>query len=505
MRETKSTQRRRRLRIIKARDSHSEERIRSAASVSESATQLSKPRENVEQNRQRLAAACGAQLPTRLRLEHPSKETRHVLMNQPSLIIGSHSDCDLQLDDVDVYPHHRLLQWVNGHLFSCDLAPRTGDAQLPTVNGQWIDARPITVGRYQMFCESIHDSGPPTISPLDRSLELSTQLPQLALQFLGVEQSDNKWPINRLLTMIGRGAQCKLRLNHPSMPHVQACLLRMEKSCWLIDVERTGTTGVHGRAIQVAQIGIGDVLQLGPFRVEVVETTFAPINPSPSPSVPKEEISARSKVKLLAPSTADLGLAQRNGSRKNSPPPKSPSLVESSDSNSAITEISKNNTPGGPKKRTVPRTAILETGRPAAPQAPIQSPGATVPHLATPGHSAPSGTSTPKSSITILQQTRPADGNASAITGDSKNLATRTTVMSVEEFLQDHQLQLARLHANLNQLKQVCDRPSRRSISKRARTQIEKSIQDTFRTQKAMQESLASFGKSLCEPRTRTE
>ena len=323
MRETKSTQRRRRLRIIKAKDSRSEERIRSTASVLENNSHLRKSREDAEQNRQRLATACGATLPTRFRLEHPAKETQHVLMNRPSLLIGSHPECDLQLDDVAVHPRHRLLQWVNGHLFCCDLAPRTADEQLPKTNGQWVDARPITIGPYQLFREADDFSGPPVISPLDRSPELSTLQPQLALQFLGVEQSDNKWPINRLLTMIGRGSQCKLRLNHPSMPHVQACLLRMENSCWLIDVERAGTTGVHGRAIRVAPIGIGDVLQLGPFRVEVVATTFTPINPSPSPSVAKEEISARSKMKLFAPNTADLCLPQRNGSRKSSPPPKS--------------------------------------------------------------------------------------------------------------------------------------------------------------------------------------
>ena len=516
MRETKSTQRRRRLRIIKARDTRSEERIRSAASMLENNSLLRKSREDAEQDRQRLAAACGAQLPTRFRIEHPSKETQHVLMNRPVLLIGNHPDCDLRLDDDTVHPHHGSLQWVQGHLFYGDLAPRTGLEQPAKSNGYWVEAGPITVGPYQLFLEATEYPVPPVASPLDRSPLLSTQTPQLALQFLGVEQTDNKWPINRHLTMIGRGSQCKLRLNHPSMPHVQACLLRMEDTCWLIDIERAGTTGVNGRAIRVAPIGIGDVLQLGPFRVEVVATTFAPVTSLQPASVPKPETSTRTNVKLFAPSTVDLGLPQRTGGRKGSAPPKSPTLADSSDMNSAITEISRNNPSTSPKKRPVPTTTILESRRSATPKAPSPADEPPVAHHANSEHPASSKTSIEQPSIAFPQQNRHADVKISTPPTDAKIVTTETAALerqtppptivgSVEQFLREHQLQLTRLQASLDQLKQSCDRSSRHSISKRVRSQLERSIQEAFRTRAEMQDSLALIGKSIGDTQTHSD
>ena len=115
------------------------------------------------------------------------------------------------------------------------------------------------------------DSGTsPHFIPLDRSTRLASEFPYLALRFDGVEQSENMWPVNRMLTLIGRGVQCKLRLNHRSMGNIHAALLRTSTGCWVIDLVRDGSTSVNGRAIQVSPIDAGDELQFGEFRVEVV-------------------------------------------------------------------------------------------------------------------------------------------------------------------------------------------------------------------------------------------
>ncbi|WP_373649506.1 FHA domain-containing protein [Schlesneria sp. DSM 10557] len=518
MRELRNTQRRRRLRIIKAKDARSEERIRSVGSSSENPANLTRSRETAEQNRKRLAADCQAQIPVRLRIEHPAQESLQMQMGRAHLLIGSDPSCDIQLDHAAVHPQHAALQWIDGHLFYLDLSPKTANDAHARSAGHWVDHRPISIGPFQLFREDPQVPSPPAASPLERSPVLTSHVPQLALQFLGVEQSDNKWPINRLLTMVGRGAQCKLRLNHPSMPHVQACLIRTEQSCWLIDVVRAGTTGVNGRAIRLAPISVGDVLQLGPFRVEVVETTFAPL-PAPPPPGAKEENPPRNKVKLFAPGNSDLALPQRAGARKTATPPKSASLVDSSDSSSAITEISRNSSPANvAAKRAIPATTILETGRPA--QLKMPSRGIDPPHT----HHTPEKTETGSSdslenaSIPFPQESPRAEEKSAsrmeertsphvldetpsdvgpAISPVVSPAATTSLTDNVDEFLRGHLSQLAQLQSNLDRLKQVCTRPSRRAMSKRVRAQLETSLQETIQTQQQLQESVSNFAKSL--------
>jgi hypothetical protein len=117
---------------------------------------------------------------------------------------------------------------------------------------------------------------------------LAAEFPQVRLKFDGVEQTDNQWPVDRPLTLIGRSAQCKLRLNHPDMPLVQASLLRTPSGCWLIDLAGRGTTLVNGRPICFASLDIGDALQLGPFRVTVTAAAFGVGDPNPVRSTSPE-------------------------------------------------------------------------------------------------------------------------------------------------------------------------------------------------------------------------
>ena len=123
----------------------------------------------------------------------------------------------------------------------------------------WVERQPLQIGPCRLTIVGEESATTPAFNPLDRSPQLANEFPQVRLKFDGVEQSDNQWPVDRPLTLIGRSSQCKLRLNHPDMPIVQASLLRTPEGCWLIDLAGQGTTLVNGHPVRFASLDIGDV------------------------------------------------------------------------------------------------------------------------------------------------------------------------------------------------------------------------------------------------------
>lgn len=268
----KANQRRRRLRLIKSIEDHTAQQFRSAVSALTIASDTEFARVDGDAIRQKLLVECQVKTNSVLRIEHPGAAPLEVAMNRPSMLIGSDPACDVQLEHAEIKPRHCFLQWIDGHLFCSDIGQNTGyfpkyDSQS---NGRWIDHEPVTIGPYQFSLVGDSAAPRPDVFPLDRSARLAGEFPYLALQFDGVEQAENVWPVNRVLTMIGRAPQCKLRLNHQSMAFVQAALLRTSTGCWLMDLAQDGKTCVNGRPIQVSPIDIGDEIEFGAFRVSVV-------------------------------------------------------------------------------------------------------------------------------------------------------------------------------------------------------------------------------------------
>ena len=235
---------------------------------------------------ERFFRECGGRAGVQLLVELPGiAQPAQIGLDRPFLLIGRDSACDLRLDHPDVSPRHAYLQWVGGHLFCTDLGDET--SLLPSRRqaglGPWVERQPLQAGPCRISLVGCEALSPPASSPLERSPQLAAEFPQVRLKFDGVEQDDNQWPVDRALTLIGRGSQCKLRLNHPDMPLVQASLVRTPAGCWLIDLAGAGTTLVNERPIQFAQLDIGDVLQLGAFRVMVTAAAFGVVAPKTVP------------------------------------------------------------------------------------------------------------------------------------------------------------------------------------------------------------------------------
>lgn len=209
---------------------------------------------------------------------------RKIALDQPFLLLGSDRSCDLQIDHSAVLPHHAYLQWIDGQLFACSL---DSTDQKPVA--AWVHRKPVSLGPLRI---SVPDLGPVAgaADPQSRNPELAEEVPQVQLKFAGVEQRDNLWPVDRNLTLIGRGPQCKLRLDHPDIPYVMAALVRTPVGCWLLNLSAASALRVNEQQLCVASLDIGDTIQLGPFRAEVSVAPFSLQSNKPAKVEPKTAI-----------------------------------------------------------------------------------------------------------------------------------------------------------------------------------------------------------------------
>lgn len=251
---------------------------------------------------ERFFRECHGRRGMHLLVESPgAARPKRLELDRPFLLIGRDPVCDLQLDHPEIAPRQIYLQWMAGHLFFADLAAETGPPSGPhkPTAYPWIEHDPVQLGPCRLTLVGERADTTPAFSPLVRSPQLAVEFPQVRLKFDGVEESDNQWPVDRPVTLIGRSSQCKLRLNHPDIPLVLASLLRTPSGCWLIDLAGQGSTMVNGRPVSFAALDIGDSLQLGPFHVAVTAAAFggmssnSPHSTSPVPDKAVVELATR--------------------------------------------------------------------------------------------------------------------------------------------------------------------------------------------------------------------
>jgi FHA domain len=268
VRDANALQRRRRLRLLRPDET----------ATNGDANGSSQP-VDPEEARAQLLNQCGGQSGLQLLIEvNGEAHARKVSLNRPCLLIGSDAQCDIRIKHPAVFPCHAYLQWIDGRLFCSGLDDAVS-------NSGWVGPKPMSLGPFRVYAPELEPlTGLP--DPQVRNSELAVEIPQIQLKFVGVEQTDNLWPVDRRLTLIGRGAQCKLRLDHPNMPIVLASLVRTNGGCWLIDLSGSDTLFVNGQPISgVQSLDVGDKIQLGEFVAEVAAVPFTtkPVKQRPTP------------------------------------------------------------------------------------------------------------------------------------------------------------------------------------------------------------------------------
>jgi pSer/pThr/pTyr-binding forkhead associated (FHA) protein len=215
--------------------------------------------------------ACGLAGPLELEVEN----TRTGLIerrvyHQPYAQIGRTTAADLPLDDEQVSRRHAYLQAIAGRVYCVDLASRTGLRWGDGSYGSgWLaPGRRLDLGAYAVRLGGSVTPEPTRAEPT-RPGGSPRRLPRVLLEFPGDPAAQPPWRLNRMLTLVGRAALCRVLLGGADVSRFHCSLVRTPMGVWVVDLlGRAGTT-VDGRPVRSRLLGDGDVLGVGSHRIVV--------------------------------------------------------------------------------------------------------------------------------------------------------------------------------------------------------------------------------------------
>lgn len=246
-----------------------------------------------EQSLNSFRFVVGAPRPIRLAVRGPSgAPPDEVVIDAPYAVIGRGGGSHLCLAGDDIGYRHAYLQVIGGRILCVDLLSRRGlewDGDTP---GPWLSPEHrLRIGAYtlQLYDDGwVYDSGLP--SPLDFRPRSDSRpeygvLPEVQLELAGSKGNGKSWPINRILTLVGRDERCRITCGDEQISKVHCSLLLAPSGLWVIDL--LGRTGVrvNGRQVDFAYLPHGTEFQIGKYVLRAVYPQLAQqtsVNAGPS-------------------------------------------------------------------------------------------------------------------------------------------------------------------------------------------------------------------------------
>jgi pSer/pThr/pTyr-binding forkhead associated (FHA) protein len=211
-------------------------------------------------------SSCGADGPLRLDVTGPGpRQSVRCVFEQPCVMVGRDGGNDLRLDHENVSRRHAYLQLLGGRLFCVDLGSRTGlwwDRR--TRPAGWLDA-PVHVGPYRLQLPDRPAAGPEfglDWNPLETPAADQRILPRVTLEVFDGGRS-TRHALDRVLTLAGRSAACRLQVPNFSLSRHHCSLLLTAAGVWVIDLLSREGSFVNGQRVKWACLRPGDRLQLG--------------------------------------------------------------------------------------------------------------------------------------------------------------------------------------------------------------------------------------------------
>lgn len=234
------------------------------------------------------AEACGASGPLDLRVD-PVGGGRRVTgsIQMPFALVGRDDACDVTLTDPEVNPRHAWFQVVGGRVFVVDLGSRAGLEWPGRGTGSaWLDVGvPVRIGPFHLrLCSSVSPrpaSFPPGYSPLQSDTSLGKYHPNVTLEFRNGKRAKDQWAVNRLVTLVGRAPECKIRLSSDDIAAYHCGLVLTTDGLWVVDLSGSGVV-VNGERMRVSPLRAGGELWVGRFLIGLHYPQAAPQLPRPA-------------------------------------------------------------------------------------------------------------------------------------------------------------------------------------------------------------------------------
>lgn len=229
--------------------------------------------------KQRLRNALGVSQPIRLAVSSEGQPQPDYLdIDSPFALIGRGTGCDIVLPQKHVSFRHAYLQAFANRVLCVDLLSSSGIEWDGPANDGWLTpADRVTVGdtRVQLLDDDWTPALPTWPSPLDsktrgRNTEMYGELPNVHLELSNRKLQGMSWPINRVLTLLGRDSRCRITCGDDRISRVHCSLLLTPEGLWVIDLLGRGGITVNGETLSVALLEDGDELGVGQYRMTAV-------------------------------------------------------------------------------------------------------------------------------------------------------------------------------------------------------------------------------------------
>jgi pSer/pThr/pTyr-binding forkhead associated (FHA) protein len=279
----------------------------------------------------RFADACGATAPLDLRVDLAGGGVlAEGSVAQPFTLVERDDTCDVTLSDPEINPRHVWLQVLGGRVFAADLGSRTGLLWPGGARGSgWLDVgTPARIGPFLLRLRgpaaNRPSQYPPDYNPL-ASDPAAKDRPTVALEFKNGRRAKDRWPVNRLLTLIGRAADCKIHLTADDISQYHCGLVSTPTGLWVVDLSGRGVV-VNGERMRVAPLPHGTELWVGRFLIGCQQTPPPNTPPTPRPAVPPNGSPCNGRVPPAEPPSGSRPTA--NGEARvaltPAPPPPTP-------------------------------------------------------------------------------------------------------------------------------------------------------------------------------------
>ncbi|MBX3436000.1 MAG: FHA domain-containing protein [Planctomycetaceae bacterium] len=218
-----------------------------------------------------------------------------VVIDSPFGLIGRSAGCHLVLTDRVVSYRHVYLQAFGDRVICIDLlSPHPIAWSDPSTAGWLCPGQTVWVGpNWIQLCD---DGWSSDVGGWPSPLECRTRtdehtpygaLPLVHLELLNQQFKGMSWPINRVLTLVGRDDRCRITCADESISRVHCSLLLTPYGLWVIDLLGRGGIRVNGIPCRCASLAAGDELSVGRYHMraayESAPKQLAPAHAAPIP------------------------------------------------------------------------------------------------------------------------------------------------------------------------------------------------------------------------------
>ena len=221
-----------------------------------------------------LRYAVGNATPIRLLVREGQGKPRVCEVDSPYCVIGRARDCEVTLSDEKSAFRHGYLQVIGGRLAYIDLFSPTGTHwDGPPFTG-WVNvAHRFRIGNtwIQVFDDGWTDDGlkaPADFRPRHEARPEYGILPLVDLELLNSSARGTQWPINRIITLVGRDPRCRICCADEQISKVHCAFLLLPTGLWVVDMLGKGGVKVGGEQVRSCLIAADVEVEIGPYKMK---------------------------------------------------------------------------------------------------------------------------------------------------------------------------------------------------------------------------------------------